>query len=52
MLDCPESVLVQADEGGRTGMGAEDNLAAIRTIYEAFGTGDVEAILTAVADDV
>jgi uncharacterized protein len=33
-------------------MSAEDNLATIRAIYEAFGTGDVETILDAVADDV
>jgi len=31
---------------------AEDNLATIRAIYEAFGTGDVATILDAVADDV
>jgi uncharacterized protein len=33
-------------------MAAEDNLATIRRIYEAFGSGDVDAILAAVADDV
>lgn len=33
-------------------MGAEDNLAAIQRIYEAFGTGDVDAIVALVADDV
>lgn len=33
-------------------MAAENNLAAIRGIYEAFGTGDVDTILAAVADDV
>jgi ketosteroid isomerase-like protein len=33
-------------------MSAEDNLATIRAIYTAFGTGDVETILDAVADDV
>ena len=33
-------------------MPAEDNLATIRAIYEAFGTGDVATILDAVADDV
>lgn len=33
-------------------MTAEDNLGTIRAIYEAFGTGDVETILDAVADDV
>jgi hypothetical protein len=33
-------------------MPAEANLATIKTIYEAFGTGDVETILDAVADDV
>ena len=33
-------------------MAAENNLATIRGVDEAFGTGDVEAILTAVADDV
>jgi uncharacterized protein len=33
-------------------MPAEDNLATIKAIYEAFGTGDVETILDAVGDDV
>jgi uncharacterized protein len=33
-------------------MPAADNLATIRAIYEAFGTGDVRTILDAVADDV
>jgi uncharacterized protein len=33
-------------------MPAEDNLATIKAIYEAFGSGDVETILDAVADDV
>lgn len=33
-------------------MSTEDNLATIRGIYEAFGTGDVETILAGVADDV
>lgn len=33
-------------------MGSQDNLATIKAIYEAFGRGDVEAILEAVADDV
>jgi uncharacterized protein len=33
-------------------MSADDNLATVRAIYEAFGTGDVETILDAVADDV
>jgi len=33
-------------------MSADDNLATIRAIYAAFGTGDVETILDAVADDV
>jgi uncharacterized protein len=33
-------------------MGAKDNLATVEAIYEAFGTGDVETILEAVADDV
>ena len=33
-------------------MSAEDNVATIKTIYEAFGKGDVETILDAVADDV
>jgi uncharacterized protein len=31
---------------------AEENLATIRAIYEAFGKGDVATILGAVADDV
>lgn len=33
-------------------MPAEDNLATVKGIYEAFGRGDVETILDAVADDV
>jgi len=33
-------------------MGAEDNLATIKAIYEAFGRGDVGTILESVADDV
>jgi uncharacterized protein len=33
-------------------MTAENNLATIRGIYEAFGTGDVDAILAGVADGV
>lgn len=33
-------------------MTTQDNLATIRGVYEAFGTGDVETILAAVADDV
>ena len=33
-------------------MAADDNLATIQGIYEAFGSGDVDAILAAVADDV
>jgi uncharacterized protein len=33
-------------------MAAEDNLAIIRGIYDAFGTGDVATIVDAVADDV
>ena len=33
-------------------MPAAENLATIKGIYEAFGNGDVETILGAVADDV
>jgi ketosteroid isomerase-like protein len=33
-------------------MSAEQNVATIRAIYEAFGKGDVDSILDAVADDV
>jgi uncharacterized protein len=33
-------------------MSAEDNLATVKGIYEAFGKGDVEAILDQLADDV
>jgi uncharacterized protein len=33
-------------------MAAEDNLATVRGVYEAFGTGDIDTILAAVADDV
>jgi hypothetical protein len=33
-------------------MGSEDNIKTIRAFYEAFGRGDVRAILDAVTDDV
>jgi ketosteroid isomerase-like protein len=33
-------------------MSAEDNLATVKGIYEAFGAGDVEAILAQLTDDV
>lgn len=33
-------------------MGGEDNIKTIQAVYEAFGRGDVGAILDAVADDV
>jgi ketosteroid isomerase-like protein len=33
-------------------MGAEENLKKIQMIYEAFGRGDVQAVLDGVADDV
>jgi ketosteroid isomerase-like protein len=33
-------------------MGAEDNIKTIQAIYEAFGRGDVGAIIDAVTDDV
>jgi ketosteroid isomerase-like protein len=33
-------------------MSEQDNLTTIKTIYDAFRTGDVETILAAVADDV
>jgi ketosteroid isomerase-like protein len=33
-------------------MGANDNIKAIQAVYEAFGRGDVAAILEAVTDDV
>lgn len=33
-------------------MPAAENLATVRGIYEAFGSGDVEAILDVVGDDV
>lgn len=33
-------------------MSADENMATIKAIYEAFGRGDVEPILAAVADDV
>lgn len=33
-------------------MGAEENLATVKAAYEAFGSGDVEAILDLLADDV
>ena len=31
-------------------MGAEDNLATVKGIYEAFGSGDMDAILAPIAD--
>lgn len=33
-------------------MSTDHNLATVRTIYDAFGSGDVETILDLVADDV
>ena len=33
-------------------MSAEDNIKTIQTVYEAFGRGDVGAIVDAVTDDV
>jgi ketosteroid isomerase-like protein len=33
-------------------MGAEQNLATVKGIYEAFGSGDMDAILAPIADDV
>ena len=33
-------------------MAAEQNLATVKAIYEAFGRGDIEAILERVTDDV
>jgi ketosteroid isomerase-like protein len=33
-------------------MGAEENIKTIQTMYEAFGRGDLAAILDAVTDDV
>ena len=33
-------------------MSADDNLAAVKKIYEAFGQGDVETILGMLADEV
>src|ERR1700722_4213142 len=33
-------------------MGADENIKTIRMLYEAFGRGDVDAILGAVTDDV
>jgi uncharacterized protein len=33
-------------------MGADDNIRTIQTVYEAFGRGDLAAILDAVSDDV
>jgi ketosteroid isomerase-like protein len=33
-------------------MSAEDNIKTIQVIYEAFGRGDVAAILESVTDDV
>jgi uncharacterized protein len=33
-------------------MGADDNIKTIQSVYEAFGRGDVQAVLEAVSDDV
>ena len=33
-------------------MGADENLKTIKMIYEAFGRGDVQAVLDSLADDV
>jgi len=33
-------------------MGADENIKTIQGVYEAFGRGDVEAVLEAVTDDV
>jgi uncharacterized protein len=33
-------------------MTAEDNIKAIQVVYEAFGRGDIAAVLDALADDV
>ena len=33
-------------------MGAAENIQTIKSVYEAFGRGDVEAILATVTDDV
>lgn len=33
-------------------MGADENIKAIQAIYEAFGQGDVQAVLDGVTDDV
>lgn len=33
-------------------MNAEDNIKTIKTVYEAFGRGDVPAMLDAVSDDI
>ena len=33
-------------------MGAAENIQTIKSVYEAFGRGDVEAILASVTDDV
>ena len=33
-------------------MGAAENIQTIKSVYEAFGRGDVEVILTTVTDDV
>lgn len=33
-------------------MSAEDNIKTIKTLYEAFGRGDIAAIIDAVSDDV
>jgi ketosteroid isomerase-like protein len=33
-------------------LSAEDNIATVNAVYEAFGTGDVDSILDKVTDDV
>jgi uncharacterized protein len=33
-------------------MGADDNIKTIQSVYEAFGRGDIQAVLEAITDDV
>src|SRR3954467_2495943 len=39
-------------EQGGTGMGAKENLAIVRSGYEAFGRGDIPAVLAVFSPDI
>ena len=45
-------VIRRGDRDEQSVMSANDNIKTIQSVYEAFGRGDVNAILDAVTDDV